>query len=144
MGAVMFSQVNLVVRHMDQTLTFYRRLGLTIPEEAIWRTDSGAHHVTIAQGADVGMDVDSRAFAPHWNSGYAAERGQVVLGFRLETRDAVDALYEEMRSHGHQGLQPPFDSFWGARYAIIEDPDGNPVGLMSPVDPGRRVPPPRV
>ena len=38
--------------------------------------------------------------------------------------------------------QPPFDAFWGARYAIVEDPDGNSVGLMSPVDPTRRSPMP--
>ena len=26
----------------------------------------------------------------------------------------------------------------GARYAVVEDPDGNPVGLMSPIDAARR------
>lgn len=26
----------------------------------------------------------------------------------------------------------------GARYAIVEDPDGNYVGVMSPSDPARR------
>jgi hypothetical protein len=30
------------------------------------------------------------------------------------------------------------DGFWGARYAVIEDPDGNAVGIMSPVNPDRR------
>jgi uncharacterized glyoxalase superfamily protein PhnB len=32
--------------------------------------------------------------------------------------------------------------FWGARYAIVEDPDGNHVGVMSPSDPDRRRAPP--
>ena len=27
---------------------------------------------------------------------------------------------------------------WGARYAVVEDPDGNAVGIMSPSDPDRR------
>jgi len=27
---------------------------------------------------------------------------------------------------------------WGARYAVVEDPDGNALGIMSPVDPDRR------
>jgi hypothetical protein len=31
-----------------------------------------------------------------------------------------------------------FDSTEFARYAIVEDPDGNAVGVMSPVDPARR------
>ena len=30
--------------------------------------------------------------------------------------------------------QEPYDAFWGARYAVVSDPDGNGVGIMSPVD----------
>jgi uncharacterized glyoxalase superfamily protein PhnB len=62
----------------------------------------------------------------------------VVIGVGLESREAVDALWHALLAEGAQGLQPPYDAFWGARYAIVEDPDGNPVGLMSPVDPARR------
>ncbi|MDA1073969.1 MAG: hypothetical protein O3A63_04305 [Proteobacteria bacterium] len=25
--------------------------------------------------------------------------------------------------------KPPYDTFWGSRYAIINDPDGNNVGV---------------
>jgi uncharacterized glyoxalase superfamily protein PhnB len=45
---------------------------------------------------------------------------------------------------GYGSQQPPYDAFWGSRYAIVEDPDGNAVGLMSPVDPTRRSTPPAV
>jgi uncharacterized glyoxalase superfamily protein PhnB len=41
-----------------------------------------------------------------------------------------------------RGRQPPYDTFWGARYAIVEDPHGNHVGLMSPSDPARKSAPP--
>jgi uncharacterized glyoxalase superfamily protein PhnB len=62
----------------------------------------------------------------------------VVLGFRLASRESVDALYEELTGAGYRGAQPPYDAFWGARYAIVADPDGNSVGIMSPSDPERR------
>ena len=39
-----FDQLNLVVRDMNSTLAFYRRLGLTIPDDDVWRTETGAHH----------------------------------------------------------------------------------------------------
>jgi uncharacterized glyoxalase superfamily protein PhnB len=45
---------------------------------------------------------------------------------------------------GYRGLQEPHDAFWGARYAIIEDPDGIAVGLMSPMSPDKKSPPPDV
>ena len=50
----------------------------------------------------------------------------------------MDARYADLTAAGYRGQQPPWDAFWGARYAVVEDPDGNPVGLMSPIDPARR------
>jgi uncharacterized glyoxalase superfamily protein PhnB len=68
----------------------------------------------------------------------------VVVGFRLPSREAVDALYADLTDAGHAGLQPPCDAFWGSRYAIVEDPDGVAVGFMSPPSPDRRSAPPHV
>lgn len=138
-----FSQINLVVRDMARTLAFYRRLGVNIPEAAQWSTPSGIHHVTLSgAGTGVDMEFDSQALARRYNRGYEAERGRVLLGFSLPSREAVDAMFDELVTHEHQALQPPYDAFWGARYAIVEDPDGNPVGLMSPSDDAHRTPPP--
>ena len=39
--------------------------------------------------------------------------------------------------------QEPYDAFWGARYAVVSDPDGNGVGIMSPIDPAQRRDEPR-
>lgn len=144
MARAVFNQVNLVARDMDATLAFYRRVGIVIPEDGIWRTDSGAHHAKAESGGDVDLEIDSHALARRYNEGFAAERGRVIIGVELESREAVDAAYALLISEGHQGLQVPWDAFWGARYAIVEDPDGNPVGLMSPVDPARRSPPPEI
>ena len=70
--------------------------------------------------------------------------GRVVVGFSVASREEVDRLFAELTAAGHEGLQPPWDAFWGARYAIVEDPDGIAVGLMSPISPERRAPPPAV
>jgi len=142
MVQAVFSQVNLVVKDMDKTLAFYRRLGVEIPEDAVWSTPSGIHHVTLGGAGAVDMEFDSHALARRYNRGYEAERGRVLLGFSLPSREAVDALFDDLVTHEHQALQPPYDAFWGARYAIVEDPDGNPVGLMSPSDDAHRAPPP--
>jgi uncharacterized glyoxalase superfamily protein PhnB len=142
MSGARFSQVNLVVRDMDQTLAFYRRLGIDIPADGIWAVDGHGHHAKAATGGEVDLEFDSRQLARVCNAGFAAERGRVVIGVGLESREAVDALWDAMLAEGAQGLQPPYDAFWGARYAIVEDPDGNPVGLSSPVDPARRTAPP--
>ena len=142
MGAARFNQINLVVRDMHQSLAFYRRVGLDIPPGGVWEVDGHGHHAKADTGGEVDLEFDSVKLAHAYNAGFAAERGRVVIGVGLESREAVDALWESLLAEGAQGLQPPFDAFWGARYAIVEDPDGNPVGLMSPVDPARRSAPP--
>ena len=144
MAGARFSQINLVVGDMEASLAFYRRLGLGLPPGAVWATKSGAHHAKADGEAAVDLEFDSHRMAKAYNHGFAAERGRVVIGVSVDSREAVDALWTGLLEEGVQGLQPPFDAFWGARYAIVEDPDGNPVGLMSPVDPGRRGAPPEI
>lgn len=145
-----FNQLNIVCGDSAASLAFYRRLGVDIPEDRVWRTATGAHHSSaisegLAESAD--FDLDSAAFARHWNQSWKdmpALAGKVVIGFSVDSREEVDRLYADMTTAGHRGLQPPWDAFWGARFAIIEDPDGLAVGLQSPRDPDKRWPPPEV
>ncbi len=143
-SSVVLQQLNLVSADVAAAVAFYRRLGLTVrqgPPE--WR----AHHVAVElPGGGLELEIDSVAFARRWDQGWRAGRGgAVVIGFRVDSRDEVDRLCAELARAGHPVQQPPWDAFWGARYAVVEDPDGNPVGLMSPIDPARRsatAPPP--
>ena len=129
-------QINLVVSDMEATVAFYRRLGLDIPD-----TDPAfqSHHRAAHLPGGIDFDIDSVEFARYWNKGWKSGAG--VIGFKLASREQVDAVYADLTSAGYVGQQEPYDAFWGARYAIVEDPDGNPVGLMGPIDPARRRPP---
>jgi uncharacterized glyoxalase superfamily protein PhnB len=125
--------VNLVVSDMGASVAFYRRLGLTVPDtDDTWQ----GHHRNAEVSGGGSLHLDSEVFARHWDRGWHAPRA--IIGFSLERRERVDALYAELTEAGYAGQQEPYDAFWGARYAVVEDPDGNPVGLMSPVDPARR------
>ncbi len=133
MASPQLDQINLVVSDMDAAVAFYRRLGLEIADtDPSWQ----AHHRTAEVDGGLDLDLDSEEFARHWNRGWSG--GRAVIGFKVESRDQVDDLYQELTDTGYRGQQPPYDAFWGARYAVIEDPDGNPVGVMSPVDSDRR------
>jgi catechol 2,3-dioxygenase-like lactoylglutathione lyase family enzyme len=144
------NQVNIVSSDLEASIAFYRRLGVDFPDQGVWRTESGAHHASANQteaGENAALDVDSVAFAKIWNTGWRGRddlAGRVVVGFGVGSRDEVDWLYGQMTGAGYRGLQPPYDAFWGARYAVIEDPDGLAVGLMSPVSDEHRTPPPPV
>ena len=132
-------QINLVVSDMDASIAFYRRLGLEIgPSLPEWER----HHRTVSTPDGIDFDLDSNAFAQRWNDGWSEGRTGAVITFRVETRAGVDRIYNELTSAGYGGQMAPYDAFWGARYAIVEDPDGNAVGIMSPSDPAHRTAPP--
>jgi uncharacterized glyoxalase superfamily protein PhnB len=132
--------VNLVVSDMAASLGFFRRLGIAVPEGQ----DAAGAHVQLRMPSGFSLELDTAESARLWHAAWRADPAgvNVVVGFSLPTRDAVDRRYAELTSAGYAGRQPPFDAFWGAWYAIVADPDGNDVGLMSPIDQSRRSWPP--
>lgn len=136
MAAIRLDQVNLVVHDVPASRAFYARLGLDFGEpNEHW----DAHHVSVRHGAEgppLDVDLDSETFASRWNQGSAGTGA--VLGFKVASRDEVDSLVSALAADGVPVQQPPYDAFWGARYAVVSDPDGHGVGIMSPIDPDRR------
>jgi catechol 2,3-dioxygenase-like lactoylglutathione lyase family enzyme len=134
------SHINVVVRDMGAMAGFYGRLGVSLGESP---PEWAAHHRSSDDDTDGGprVDLDSDQFARVWNQGWAGGPG-IVLVFGVESRSEVDRLYEDLTASGCPGQQPPYDAFWGARFAVVADPDGNSVGLMSDIDPNRRTAPP--
>ena len=140
-----FGGIDIIASDMDKSVAFYRELGLDIPDDKIWSRDDGMHHVDLHFDGDIGFDIDSAkmttAYDPAWALS-AIKGAACVLIFRADTREDVDALYQHMMELGYESHLAPFDAFWGARYAIVADPDGNDIGLMSPIDEARRTWPP--
>jgi catechol 2,3-dioxygenase-like lactoylglutathione lyase family enzyme len=139
-ASIRLAQINLVVRDMAASLAFYRLLGLDVGLDR--DEDVEPVHVELDCGG-ISLELDAADSVRHWDAGWSGGTGgAAVLGFALASREAVDTRYGELVAAGHVGHQPPYDAFFGARYAIVEDPDGNPIALMSPLDPDRRTWPP--
>ena len=55
--------------------------------------------------------------------------------FRLEWADALIALFERIilasDLASDREIKPPWDAFWGHRYACVSDPGGNLVDLFA-------------
>jgi uncharacterized glyoxalase superfamily protein PhnB len=48
----------------------------------------------------------------------------------------VDDTYRALVESGAGGHLAPWDAFWGQRYAVVADPDGNHVDLFAPLESG--------
>ncbi|MBI3967528.1 MAG: VOC family protein [Chloroflexi bacterium] len=125
--------VGLVVADMARSLAFYRCLGFNLPPEA----DAQPHvEATLPGGLRLAWDTVAtiRTFDPDWAPPSGSPR--VGLAFRLDSSADVDAAYEELIARGYEGHKQPWDAFWGQRYAIVHDPDGNSVDLFAPLSSG--------
>ncbi len=135
--APVLNGLNLIVSDMEAALTFYRLLGLDIPDSAIWSTESGPQHVEVNLTDSFTLEFDSIALTKSYNPAYEgpASGTTSLIDFAFTSRADIDECYAKLVNAGYDGLLAPFDAFWGARYAIITDPDGNQVALTSPRDP---------
>jgi catechol 2,3-dioxygenase-like lactoylglutathione lyase family enzyme len=126
-----FDLVGIVVNDMAKALAFYRRLGLDIPAEA----DSEPHVECALPGGvrlawdDAGMiqEID-----PAWTP--TTSGPPIALGFLCAGPSEVDKVYADMVGAGYDGHKEPWDAFWGQRYAVLHDPDGNGVDLFAPLE----------
>ena len=140
--APVFHQLNIVADDFDATVAFYRLLGIRIEEAP--RSPDGIRHAKARTAEGLLLEFDNHVLAQTYNAAWRGSNpgSRTVIGFALATREAVDHRYAQLVDAGYEGLQPPYDAFWGQRYAVVADPGGNHIGLMSPQDDHYRTWPP--
>lgn len=126
-----FDLIGIVTADMAASLAFYRRLGVDIPDSP---ADSPHVEAQLPGGLRMAWDSEAtvRSFDPDWTPG-ARGSGRVGLAFHCEGPAGVDKTYDELTAAGYEGHKAPWDAFWGQRYAVILDPDGNSVDLFAPL-----------
>jgi catechol 2,3-dioxygenase-like lactoylglutathione lyase family enzyme len=122
--------IGIVVDDMARSLAFYRELGVDVPDEADQQPHAEAN---LPGGPRILWDTAAnvRSFAPDHD---LSAGGRLGLAFRCDTAADVDATYQRLVSLGYAGRKEPWDAFWGQRYALMADPDGNGVDLYSPIE----------
>jgi catechol 2,3-dioxygenase-like lactoylglutathione lyase family enzyme len=121
--------IGIVARDLATSLAFYRLLGLEPPTP---KADEPYVEVTTPNGYRISWNALAmvKDIDPTW----VEPRGhRMELAFRCDTPAEVDAAYARITAAGHAGHKAPWDAFWGQRYAIVVDPDGNHVSLCAPL-----------
>ena len=125
--AIQPDMIGITVRDMTASLRFYRLLGLDIPNDI--ETQSHVEVIT-PNGYRIAWDTEElmKGLYPSW----VEPVGQrITLAFKCDSPAAVDELYQHITQSGYRGYKEPWDVFWGQRYAVVVDPDGNLVDLFA-------------
>jgi len=126
-----FDLIGVVVADMAKALAFYRRLGLDFPADA----DTSPHVESVLPGGlRLAWDTEEtiRSFDESWVPPSGGHR--IALAFACDSPADVDATYRALVDSGVVGHRDPWDAFWGMRYAVVLDPDGNHVELFAPLN----------
>jgi len=121
--------IGIVVEDIAASLRFYRLLGLDVKAP---NGDEPYCEVTTPNGYRISWNKVSmtKEIDPTW----VEPRGQrMELAFRCDTPAEVDATHAAIVAAGYASHKAPWDAFWGQRYAVVIDPDGNHVSIFSPL-----------
>jgi catechol 2,3-dioxygenase-like lactoylglutathione lyase family enzyme len=120
--------IGLVVSDLDRAREFYRRLGLEIAEDP---EGHGHAEAELAGGIRLMFDTEEtmHSFDESWARGSGSPTA--TLAFSFDSPADVDAKHEELVGAGATTHKEPWDAFWGMRYAVLRDPDGNEVALYA-------------
>ncbi|MER6121328.1 VOC family protein [Streptomyces sp. NPDC001795] len=129
-----FDAIGLVVSDMAAAVTFYRRLGFAFGEGAEVLPHA---EVELPGGLRLLLDTEEtvRSFYPGWQP--PSGNNRAALALRCASPAEVDAFYEDLVGAGYHGELKPWDAFWGQRYAVVHDPDGNGVDLFADLSTGQ-------
>ncbi|WP_116969279.1 VOC family protein [Blastomonas sp. UPD001] len=132
--AVVPHTIDIVVADMGAALRFYRTLGLHVPDD-----QDGEDQVQIATegGATLGFVTEKmmKAVNPYWEQPVGQ---RVTFACRCDSPAEVDETYARVTAAGYEARQEPWDAFWGQRYAMLSDADGNRVDLFAAIAPEGR------
>lgn len=122
----MLEAIGIVSGDVARSLAFYQLVGVQLAQAG------GADHYEARTPGGLRIMLDSveliRSFEPDYVKPTASG---VVMCFRQPSAAAVDALYDRITRAGFAGKKPPWDAFWGQRYACVLDPDGNQIDLFA-------------
>jgi catechol 2,3-dioxygenase-like lactoylglutathione lyase family enzyme len=120
--------IGITVKDLGKSLSFYRTLGLAIPEG-----QDNEHHVefTSENGYSIGFIPETTML--HSDPTWVAPTGnnRISLQFACGSPAEVDETYNKLIAAGHKSFKEPWDAFWGQRFAQVLDPDGNNVGFFA-------------
>lgn len=130
MPARQITSVALWVRDLPSTAHFYRLLGLEVPDPAGDPLGDPTFLVFpngLAFGVGTGAAV--RAYNPVRPEPSGGSPVMLEVGY--DDPGEVDDMHSTVVGAGHRSQVAPFDAPWGVRFAVVEDPDGNAVGLTA-------------
>ncbi|MEN0059938.1 MAG: VOC family protein [Bdellovibrio sp.] len=119
--------LGIISKDILESIRFYTLLGLQFDP-----CDKTTQHVeaTAQNGLRIMLDSEElvKSLKTHWKK---PDSASISLAFNCESPQKVDEYFKKITTAGFKAEKEPWDAFWGQRYAVVLDPDGNPIDLFA-------------
>ena len=129
MTQLKMNAIGIVSADVQRSLEFYALLGLAVPV-----FDAAEDHFQCDLGNGVTLMWDTVKLIEQITPGYVHRKGGPIgMCFECGSVAEVDQVYASLVGAGFESDAAPWDAFWGQRYAIVKDPDGNSTSIYAPL-----------
>ncbi|MCA9537704.1 MAG: VOC family protein [Myxococcales bacterium] len=119
--------LGITTDNLLESLRFYRLLGIDVP---CAQGDEPYVECALPGGLRLSWNAVEmvRKLDPSWQPPAGHRLG---MAFLVDSPAEVDATWKAVTDEGFKSHRDPWDAFWGQRYAVVVDPDGNLVDLFA-------------
>lgn len=112
---------------LHRTAAFYRLLGFDFPEI----TSETMHLEPITPEGEVRLMIDTAELMTQLIGAAPKPPNHSSFAMLCDSPAEVNEVAAAVANAGFEVVSPPWDAFWGQRYAVLQDPDGYKVDLFA-------------
>ncbi|SMY10368.1 VOC family protein [Flavimaricola marinus] len=129
MPSLILDCVGVTSTDMHRTVQFYELLGFRFPDIG----PEDMHLEAITEPGAVRLMIDSAELATKLIGEPPRPSNGSAFGMLCADPAEVDRVAAAIAEAGFDLPTPPWDAFWGQRYATVADPDGYLIDLFAPL-----------
>lgn len=119
--------IGIITHDINQSLKFYSLLGLNVPS-----VNAGEDYAQVITPNGYRISWNTVSLVKQMNPDWVEPVGhRIELAFKCDSPSEVNTTYEKIITSGYKGHKEPWDAFWGQRYAVVVDPDGNHISIFA-------------
>lgn len=133
MPAMRLDCVGVTSTDIGRTVQFYEALGFAFPGYGPDFGPNEMHLEAQTEPGQVRLMIDKVELATKLIGEPPRPSNGSAFGMLCESPAEVNRVAAALEGAGFDVKTPPWDAFWGQRYATVADPDGYLIDLFAPL-----------
>jgi uncharacterized glyoxalase superfamily protein PhnB len=118
--------VGVTSSDMKKSAEFYSLLGFVFPKFA-----EDEQHLEATSPAGTRLMIDGKKLITEILGYEPKPANHSTFAIKFDSAEEVNAAAAKLGLAGYNVVKQPWDAFWGQRYCVVADPDGNMLDLFA-------------